>query len=206
MSFLHSLDDYPIIKELNSQLQDNYSIIFIEIQKLFDREISPIVIEEGLLYNKNRKNKIILDKVRLNDNWTVGWDQKNWLQYPIIYEGELFESAKKNLPKICEFIEPIKDCFQTLFISTIKPFGEIPEHCDGGDKTKVYEKNRLTYHFNIDCPPVSILAIDGIEFEQKNNNYIIFDSSYRHYVKNKSNLNRTILCAKFFISKTKRLF
>ena len=198
--FMFDISDFPPISKLNNNLLENYDNIKTEVDALKSKKVSTIVIEKGAIYNE--RGKEIAEEIKKQDAWTVGWDSKDdWMQYPIIYKGEVFENAKKNLPVICSYVEPIKDCFHSLFISTIKAHGEIPEHCDGGDKSKVLEKNRLTYHFNIDCPPESILSIDDVKMVQKNKNNIVFDSSYKHYVKNNSSYPRTILCAKFYITK-----
>lgn len=190
---------------LNNNLLCNFDKVKKEALNLAQKPISKIVIGKGDIYNAQR-GKELLEEVKKKDSWTVGWDSgsgaDNWKQYPIIYKGEMLENARKNLPNICALVEPIKDCFYTLFISTIKPFGEIEQHCDGGDKEDLMGKNRLTFHFNLDCPPTSTLNVEDTYIVQKDKQHIVFDSAYQHGVKNNSPYPRTILCAKFYISKT----
>jgi hypothetical protein len=205
---IYDLEDFPPIMKLNQELLQNFDQVKDEALRLQDVPVSDIVIGKGAIYTPGENQKTILNKVRQTDSWTVGWDSgkgyDNWKQYPIIYKGEMFEHAKKRLPLICSLLEPIKDRFYTLFVSTIKPNGEIERHCDGGDRNNVSEKDRLTYHFNIDCPDTSILSVEDLEFVQQNRENIIFDSAFEHGVKNNSSLPRTILCAKFYISKCKK--
>lgn len=208
-TFIHSLSDYPPIDALNTQLLQNYENVKKEIIKLQQIPRSAnVVIGKGDIYNPDKQAELI-NKINSEDAWTIGWDVNtqgadNWSQYPIAYKGVIFPNAKKNLPLICSFIEPIKHCFHTLFISTLKPHGVIERHCDGGDKSKLLEKDRLTYHFNVDCPPVSTLTVEDMHFVQKNRGHIVFDSAYEHGVKNESSYPRTIICAKFFMSKSKK--
>jgi aspartyl/asparaginyl beta-hydroxylase (cupin superfamily) len=206
---IYETNEFPPIQRLNDSLLDNYSKVCAEVVALQKVPISDIVIKKGAIYSAT-DSEVLLQQIRKSDAWTMGWDNKTsfqhdkWKQYPIIYKGEMFDFAKKRLPLICALLEPVKDKFHTVFISTIKPYGEIEKHCDGGDRNNVTEKDRLTYHFNIDCPPTSILTIEDINVIQYDKESIIFDSAFEHGVKNQSAYPRTIFCAKFFISKCKK--
>jgi hypothetical protein len=204
---IYPLELFPPIQNLNHGLLQQFDLVKNEVTELQKVPISDIVINKGAIYSASPEN--LLKQIRETDGWTMGWDsgkglqQDTWKQYPIIYKGEIFKSAKKRMPTICSLLEPIKECFHTVFISTIKPYGEIDRHCDGGVKGNVTEKDRLTYHFNIDCPKTSILSVEDLDIVQHDKHNIIFDSAFEHEVKNNSPLPRTILCAKFFISKSK---
>lgn len=205
--FIFPISDFPPIARLNQQLLADFERVRSEALSLQRKPISKIVIGKGDIYHPQRGQEL-LAQVKTQDSWTVGWDSgsgvDNWKQYPVIYKGEMLENARKNLPLICSLVEPIKHCFYTLFVSVIKPHGEIEQHCDGGDKADLVGKDRLTYHFNLDCPPTSVLNVEDYSVVQHDRHHIIFDSAYQHGVKNISDRPRTILCGKFYISKSKK--
>jgi hypothetical protein len=206
-SFLFSVEDFPPIALLNKRLLSDFQRVRREALSLEGKPISKIVIGKGDIYDPQKGPKL-LERVKEQDSWTVGWDSgsgvDNWKQYPIIYKGEMLENARKTLPFICSLVDPIKDRFYTLFVSVIKPHGEIEQHCDGGDKANLVGKDRLTYHFNLDCPPTCVLNVEDHYVVQRDRGNIVFDSAYQHGVKNSSRFPRTILCGKFYISKCRK--
>mgnify|MGYP005844724285 CR=1 FL=1 len=208
---LYNINDFKKIKKINGTLENNYIIIKKEIQKLNNKRLSKIKINKGDIYFSGDK---LAKEINKEDGWTLGYGNKDdWTQYPIIYKGEFFKNAKNNLPLLCSFLEQYKNCFYTLFISRMKPNSIIPLHSDGTKGRSVdnnsSEKERLTYHFYVDCPDDVIMYVKNpnnnkfLKIYHKNKESCIFDSEFYHEVANNSNEFRTIICAKFYIKASK---
>lgn len=203
----YDFSECPKIEALHNQLCDNYDIVKREIDSLHSKPVLDVKLGSGDIYFKPEK---LRKEFGDSDGWTVGYDISGteWTQYPVVFQGKILPHCYNSLPMLASYLDPFQDLFYVLFISRLEPWGTIPIHSDGtggkaisGDQTGGLE--RLMYQFYVDCPSSTIMSVDDRVILQTNREGVIFDSSYKHGVWNKSDDTRTILCGNFYIDKSR---
>lgn len=200
----YDLSEFPKIEALHEDLLENYASIKHEIAGLDRLDVLDVKVGSGDIYFRPEKLK---QQFGALNGWTVGYDitGTEWTQYPVIFQGKLLPNSRRSLPILTSLLEPLEGSFYVLFVSRLEPGGNIPLHSDGTEGKaigggKAGPLERLTYHFYVDCPPVSVMTVEGREVTQRDGEGLVFDSSREHSVSNRSDRHRTILCGKFFIN------
>jgi hypothetical protein len=202
-SAIYDYNRYPELRILSAKLKANLSKIQKEsVSVLLEKPILNQKREEGTWIGEDAEKYVVT--LKNQDAWILGWTQDDdWLNYPIMHDGEFFNYALKSLPTLCYYLNTVKNQVHIAGLSVLKPYGKIRPHIDS-DQT--YDKGLLNYHFNILCPEdthKSILTINGKEIVQKTGNAILFDAGYKHSVDNKSDEYRIILFLDFKHAKSK---
>lgn len=194
---IYKATDFDVTNTLTVSINEKYDDIKKELDQLAKHGVSDLKISSGLIYRE--EGNIFADDVRKQDKWIQSWENKgDWIVYPIIYNGKIFDNSIISLPVLFGIVKPFTHKFHSLFISRLKPGGEIPEHNDGDDSKSNIDKKRLTYHYNIDSPPGSYINVGDKHIEQKDKGTLVFDAAFNHHVKNSSKFPRTIICGKFY--------
>jgi hypothetical protein len=199
---IYDPNEYPELKHLIKNMKSDLSTI--QQESIDTLQKKPQFLErrkEGVWVGDASKEYV--EKLKNMDGWIHGWTKDDdWLNYPIMYDGELFEYAKKSLPTLCKHLQKISHCVYIAGLSVLKPKGRIHAHTDD-DQT--YDKGTLNYHFNINCPKQgqSIITIDNNNIIQKTGNSLLFDAGNTHSVYNNSSENRIILFMDFRHAKSK---
>ena len=188
---------YPELRRLHFVLKNN----IVKVQK----ESIDTLLNKPKTLQRRSENQWIGDagdnyakSLKNNDAWIHGWtNDDDWLNYPILYNGEFYKYALKSLPTLCLYLSEIKDCVHVAGLSVLRPHGKIRPH---SDVDQTYVKGLLNYHFNIKCPDKdkkSILTINNKDIVQETGNSIMFDAGYLHSVDNKADDYRIILFLDF---------
>lgn len=129
---------------------------------------------------KNIGEKFITEKKEFWEGWTS-------------FELRSFDKDNEENMKQCPILSRIlknDSNISTAFFSILKPGKSIPSHYGPF-------KGILRYHLGIEIPPSSagdcFISVDGETYDWKNGEGILFDESYKHFVKNDTSYSRVIL-------------
>ncbi len=119
-----------------------------------------------------------------NDTFWKGWSSIGLRMY-----GKNNQDNLDKCPLTKKLLEENPNII-TAFFSVIAPHKTLPSHYGPF-------KGVLRYHLGLSIPPKEegncFISVDTQVYEWKNGEGILFDESYKHFVKNETNYNRIIL-------------
>jgi hypothetical protein len=211
---IHSIESFPDLKKITNKLNENLKQIQEECDAVYNNNDKDVAFKrkEGNWTNDVADNYV--NELKKENKWVHGWTQKDdWLNYLILYNGEVMDDIEKKIPTIYKILKPYFDKFNVVGLSLLLPNSKIPYHYDIDTNL---ENNRLTFHFNIYCPNdynnkgKSILKIYNnfkpTVIEQKSGGHVIFDPSFYHSVDHDNPEYRLILYTDFNVKKMYRIF
>ena len=135
-------------------------------------------IKQEFLNLKIQKGNIGQKFIQESDQFWDGWDTYTLRSF----------SKDQNLEKCPTLAKILKDDpnITSAFFSILKPGKTIPSHYGPF-------KGILRYHLGLIIPKGCFISVDNQVYEWKEGEGILFDETYKHFVKNESNYYRVIL-------------
>ncbi len=131
------------------------------------------------IYNKGNINKI------KNDLFFENIADDGWKRFYIKWYGPINKEAYEVCPITAKLIETLPEVKLAMF-SILEPGSKIIPHAGPF-------KGCVRYHLGLNCPKEAFITVDGIKYNWKNGEDVLFDDTFIHEVKNESNNVRIIL-------------
>jgi beta-hydroxylase len=132
------------------------------------------------IYNKGYTTKIKDDNIFFNEIADDGW-KKFYIKW---YES-INDKAFELCPITSKLIQQLPE-IKTAMFSILEPGSKIIPHAGPF-------KGCIRYHLGLDCPEDAFITINGIKYNWKNGEDVLFDDTFIHYVNNNSDKIRLIL-------------
>lgn len=164
--------------------------------------------EKKVFYSQNEKKEIFPTSIILEQNWEIIRDEFLKLKVSENNIGERFIQEDKNFWKgwntielksfDADNIENMNKCptlskiidndpnISTAFFSILEPGKIIPSHYGPF-------KGILRYHLGLIIPKGCFISVDGETYDWKEGEGVLFDETYKHFVKNETDYYRVIL-------------
>jgi len=156
----------------SKEIEDNYSTIKQEYKNFED------LYEPSCLHNTNPGFKI-----------EKSHEEKNcWRTINLKYRGKMIQDMIPHFPITTKLLED--EQIHNAFFSILDPNVEITPHVG-------YYKGYLRYHIGVEIPNINekkaFIECGGIKYEWNEGEGVLFDDMFMHYVKNPTNMKRTVL-------------
>ena len=133
--------------------------------------------DEFLLLSNLEKDNIGKRFIQQDDSFWKGWNT---------IELRSFDKDTENM-KLCPTLSSLlPDDVSTAFFSILEPGKTIPSHYGPF-------KGILRYHLGLIVPKGCFISVDSQIYEWKEGEGVLFDETYKHFVKNDTNYYRVIL-------------
>jgi hypothetical protein len=184
---------YPLVCELAKYIQD--------IKRELDQVPRNVldIYRPSVIWSGSSSEEI--RKYLMSEGWLKSWNVKDtnpnqdWLNYPLIVQGNIFPNNVKHCPILTKLLLKHKNIINIAGYSWMKPYSYIPPHTD----TTGIQYGSLALHIGLDVPSDCVLTVSNIDIEEKNFRAIVFDSTFTHSAVNNSSEDRVILYIDFKI-------
>lgn len=143
-----------------------------------------VIRDEALSLIKNGKATGIQGDLFFSKSIT---DDGKWKKYYIKWYSDISKDTEKNCPKTSSIINSIPEIKLAMF-SILEPGAYIKPHYGPF-------KSCLRYHLGLDTPEDKncFISVDDEKYSWKNGEGVLFDDTFKHYVRNDTDKHRVIL-------------
>jgi beta-hydroxylase len=131
------------------------------------------------IYNTGKAGKI------KDDMFFKGIADNGWKKFYIKWYGPITKEALELCPITTKIIQQLPEVKLAMF-SILEPGSKITPHAGPF-------KGCIRYHLGLNSPKEAFIMVDGIKYNWKNGEDVLFDDTFIHEVKNESNELRIIL-------------
>ena len=153
-------------------------------------------------WHRLNSTKELIKELDKESGWIYSWHpndvnlvNKDWLNYPLYYQGHKFEKNLEKCPTLKNILEKKSDIINLAGLSLMRPRSRLPYHKDMTGPTY----GSMAYHLGINVPDGSYLYVKKKKINEQNAKSIIFNSEYLHAAENESFEDRIILYIDFKI-------
>lgn len=194
----YNTNDYPYMKDF----EINYNQISKEVNMIPINTLNIFRNRDKWTGNNTDEMKELIKELDKESGWIYSWHpndvnlvNKDWLNYPLYYQGHKFEKNLEKCPTLKNILEKKSDIINLAGLSLMRPRSRLPYHKDMTGPTY----GSMAYHLGINVPDGSYLYVKKKKINEQNAKSIIFNSEYLHAAENESFEDRIILYIDFKI-------